>query len=301
VKAPNLSLAGIGRQPGRTQTNLQRRQPEAQEQSTAELPLKSPLRYAGGKTRAVPMLLSLLPDTPGDLVSPFFGGGSLELAACARGWRVHGADALEPLVLFWQEALTDAVDLADAAATEFPLTRDRFRELQDIAADGSRSSFERAAAFFVCNRASFSGTTLSGGMSRHAGRFTPSSINRLRRFAIDDLWVEHADFRATIEKATPDAWLFLDPPYWSAERLYGVRGDLHTNFDHEGLREMLESRHRFLLCYDDCPAVRRLYRGFQIRSLAWKYGMSADKSSREIVIRGAVGGGAACRRPPPSR
>jgi len=48
------------------------------------------LRYPGGKSRAVKQLLRFLPSEPGSMVSPFLGGGSFELAAAARGWRVHG-------------------------------------------------------------------------------------------------------------------------------------------------------------------------------------------------------------------
>src|SRR5580698_9898000 len=63
---------------------------------------KSPLRYPGGKSRAVSQILPLLPAKPGALVSPFLGGGSVELAAAALGWHVSGFDANGALVDFWK-------------------------------------------------------------------------------------------------------------------------------------------------------------------------------------------------------
>ena len=46
---------------------------------------KSPLRYPGGKARAVEQILRVIPDTETTLVSPFFGGGSIEIAAADIG------------------------------------------------------------------------------------------------------------------------------------------------------------------------------------------------------------------------
>ena len=40
----------------------------------------TPLRYAGGKTLAVGYIVELLPDNLQRIISPFFGGGSLEIA-----------------------------------------------------------------------------------------------------------------------------------------------------------------------------------------------------------------------------
>ncbi|MCG3147976.1 MAG: hypothetical protein PCFJNLEI_01417 [Verrucomicrobiae bacterium] len=49
---------------------------------------------------------------PGTLLSPFFGGGSVELALAARGWRVLSYDAFGLVVDFWQQSIIlDDVDL----------------------------------------------------------------------------------------------------------------------------------------------------------------------------------------------
>lgn len=245
---------------------------------------KSPLRFPGGKSRAVSQLLWFLPAEPGTLVCPFFGGGSLELALAARGWRVHGFDAFEPLVHFWQAALTDPQALTDKVEACHPLTREQFCELQR---SEPTAPLDQAARFFVLNRASFSGSTLSGGFSPGHPRFTQSSIERLRRFRAPNVWVERADFRQSIPRSIPnhpDALLFLDPPYCTPRRLYGRRGDLHEGFDHEALRELLGQRGRWILCYDDCGRVRQMYGGYAIRPLQWAYGMNRTKRSNEIVI-----------------
>ena len=238
------------------------------------------MRYPGGKTRAVTQILPFFAATPSTLISPFFGGGSVELALAARGWRVTGYDYFAPLVDFWQVALTDATALADAVMKYLPLEKRTFHLLQETR---FTTKLERAAAFFVLNRSSFSGSTMSGGMSPGHERFTESAIQRLRNFKADNLWVERADFRKSI-MAHPNDLLFLDPPYVTASHLYGRHGHLHQGFDHEALADLILRRNRWLLCYDDCDQVRAMYDGYEIVPLTWQYGMGTNKHSRELLI-----------------
>ncbi len=60
---------------------------------------KTPLRYPGGKSRAVKHILPLIPEDCEELCSPFLGGGSVELAVAGRGTPVHAYDVFEPLVV----------------------------------------------------------------------------------------------------------------------------------------------------------------------------------------------------------
>ena len=59
--------------------------------------MKSPLRYPGGKTRAVKHILPHIPKGIKEFCSPFFGGGSVELAVADRGIPVYGYDIFQPL------------------------------------------------------------------------------------------------------------------------------------------------------------------------------------------------------------
>ena len=73
-----------------------------------------PLRYAGGKSLAVGHVIEHLPDGIDSIVSPFFGGGSVEIA-CARelGLPVRGYDVFNILTNYWQVQLRQPVALAD--------------------------------------------------------------------------------------------------------------------------------------------------------------------------------------------
>lgn len=242
---------------------------------------KSPLRYPGGKSRAVKIIYPLIPENETKLCSPFIGGASIELA-CTSRMEVYGYDVFSPLVDFWQVLLDDPEKLADRVQSYYPLSKTKFYDLQQRYTK-LESKLERAAAFYVLNRSSYSGTTLSGGMSPGHPRFTESSIERLRKFRVDNFYVECLDFRESIPKHD-DAFLYLDPPYMNDSNLYGIKGDTHIGFDHQALAEILQGRDRWILSYNDCDEIRELYGDYQILSVGWDYGMSKDKRSNEILI-----------------
>ena len=244
--------------------------------------VKSLLRYPGGKSRAVKQIVGLMPKGLDSLCSPFLGGGSVELACAASGVIVHGYDAFEPLVEFWQATLEDAFLLAAEVARHHPLSRTEFYSLQKRYFT-IQERFERAAAFYALNRASFSGTTLSGGMSPGHPRFTESSIERLKTFTVSNFTVGLADFRESIPKH-PEAFMYLDPPYANGEKLYGERGDMHEDFDHEALAGLLRNRDGWILSYNDCQFVRELYDQHPFVPVEWAYGIANKRASNEVII-----------------
>ena len=243
---------------------------------------KPVLRYPGGKTRGVKKILQYFPPGLDKICSPFLGGGSVEIELACNGVQVFGYDVFEPLTNFWNALLKDPKTLADKVRGYHPLTKSKFYSLQRDYWK-IKSKQERAAVFFVLNRASFSGTTLSGGMSPKHPRFNEASIGRLENFEINNFYVENADFRDSLKKHKKD-FLYLDPPYAISSKLYGKQGDTHEDFDHESLAKILTKRGGWILSYNDCELVREWYRGFTMVGLQWSYGMNNSKKSNEILI-----------------
>ncbi len=77
---------------------------------------KSPLRYPGGKTRAVKMLLPRIPNDITEYREPFLGGGSMAIAMTRQypDLPIWVNDSYENLTTFWQVLQTDAQDLSDS-------------------------------------------------------------------------------------------------------------------------------------------------------------------------------------------
>ena len=244
--------------------------------------IRSPLRYPGGKTRGVQLITPYFPDKLDTLLSPFFGGGSIELSIAAKGTKVLGYDVFSPLAEFW-ECLNEQPDqLANEVEKYFPLEKERFYALQKSQTNFTKK-LQRAAVFYVLNRSSFSGATLSGGMSPGHPRFTESSIQRLRDHYNPNIKVVQADFETSLKKHTT-VFAYLDPPYLISSSLYGKKGNAHKDFDHGKLAKMLVNREHWILSYNDCEEIRALYQGCKILMPEWKYGMSSNKASKEILI-----------------
>ena len=242
---------------------------------------RSPLRYPGGKNRAIKFIYSFIPSYETKLCSPFLGGGSIELA-CTTRMHVYGSDIFSSLVDFWQELIDDPESLACHVERYYPLSREQFYNLQESYIY-LESKIDRAAAFFVLNRSSFSGTTMSGGMSPGHPRFTKSAIERIRSFKVSNFEVECADFKDAISKHS-DAFLYLDPPYVNGQALYGIKGDTHRGFNHQELASILNKRERWIMSYNDCNTIRELYPDNPVITVEWVYGMSKDKHSNEILV-----------------
>ena len=245
---------------------------------------RSPLRYPGGKSRAVKTLRKYIPNNLTSICSPFIGGASLELVLAAEGIKVYGSDAFSPVIIFWQKAIEDAVLLSERVSELHPLSKPKFYALQKTY-NTLKTDFERAAVFFVLNRSSFSGTTLSGGMSPKHPRFNSSAIKRLRDFHASNLFVEIMDYKDALDTHKHE-FLYLDPPYANGSKLYGKKGDMHENFDHEQFAKTIRKREGWLLSYNDSSFVRDLYKGYRFVMPEWAYGMNGSKRSNEVLIIG---------------
>lgn len=219
------------------------------------------LRYAGGKSRAVRQLKEYIPDEP--IVSPFLGGGSVELQ---HKQQVYANDCVEPLIDFWKALKHNKEQLIADIQSYYPVTKDVYKQLQ--------ATPFTPASFFVVNRSCFSGC-MTGGFS--GTRFTQSSIDKLRNVDVSHMEFYCEDYESFLHKF-PNHFAFLDPPY-DCENLY-----LSKPFDHERLRNVLETRDRWVLCYNDTPYIRKLYEGFEIKPIQWTYGMTKNKQSNEILL-----------------
>jgi DNA adenine methylase len=259
--------------------------------------MTSPLRYPGGKTRATKLLWEFLQkEYPSrkTLLSPFMGGGSFELFCSKKGMTIIGNDAFKPVATFWDELIKNKTGLADAVELLRPLSKAEFYNLRRRVLDESSPEIQ-AAFFFAINRTSFSGSTFSGGYSQESadGRFTESSIERIRKLDVSNIKsVSNLDFVDFLEMypPTPDTSLFLDPPYFIENYLYGRDGDMHKEFDHDALAGILQTRSDWILCYNDCPRIRELYKGCRTENVSWTYSMNKTKKSNEILILPALAG-----------
>lgn len=244
---------------------------------------KSILSYPGGKTFFLDQLIRFIPNTITELVSPFTGGASLELAVASAGIRVYGNDLYVPLATFWKVALLEPENVADYTSQFWPMTRDKYHEIKEI--EIFESDLQRAGVYFAVNKSSFSGMAYSSGYGNNGESFSLNAINRLRNFKCPTLSMELQDFNDTFKKY-PDKFMYLDPPYMiKSKNLYGKNGSLHRHFDHKGLYSLLKNRSSWIMSYDNNPEVKELYKDFRIYELDYRRKiLEMSKSSTELII-----------------
>lgn len=242
---------------------------------------KSPLRYPGGKSRAIKIIIEYFPKSIKVMSSHFVGGGSIELYLSENN-KIIAYDNFDLLINFWNQLKYKNKNLHNTILKYYPLTKEQFLDIQKNIYN-SDDEVEMAAKFYVLNRCSFSGSTLSGGMSLNHPRFNINLIHKLQEVNLKNIEFICMDFKESI-LLHQNNFKYLDPPYYIENNLYGVKGGLHKNFDHIGLNGILKQSSNWVLSYNDCEYIRKLYEGCKIIQVDWKYGMSKDKKSNEILI-----------------
>ena len=254
---------------------------------------KSPLRYPGGKSRALKKILPLIPSNMAEFREPFVGGGSVFFAIRSifqnsiKSYWIN--DLNFDLYCFWKQVRDNVTDLVEELTKTHTTTTDGRALFEELTKEKDMlnqdkdmlSEFERAVRFFVLNRITFSGTVDSGGYSQEAyeKRFTFSSIERVEIILpyLSGIKITNKDYTEALFHDGDDVFIFLDPPYWKAKesKLYGTRGELHTSFNHEQFAENMKNcPHKWLITYDDSPMIRDLFNFADVSEWTLQYGMN---------------------------
>jgi DNA adenine methylase len=255
----------------------------------------SPLRYPGGKTRACKIIHDIILqhfdikyfDT---IISPFFGGGSFEFYLQNKyGIKLIVNDKFTPLYNFWNQVKINKHLLCEELRKLKIVSKEQFTNYRNTIMDLNDNVLQQSIQYFIINRCSFSGSTLSGGFSEEASkkRFTPSSINKIEALDFTNIDIYNNDFYDFINNfANHKTFMFLDPPYYleKKSKLYGNNGDMHEKFNHTLLFTLLDTKKNWLLTYNNCEYIRNMYKHYTIIDVDWKYGMNASKTSSEIII-----------------
>lgn len=249
---------------------------------------RSPLRYPGGKSRAVHILLNILQEyfpSQKTVISPFIGGGSFEIFLINHDYNVYANDLFEPVYAFWLSVLFYPIRLKNEIRLLHHIDKEIFYSLRKKIKT-EQNIVKQAAIFFAINRCSFNGSTFSGGFSNEAAikRFNEASIQRVKPIN-GRVRFYNLDYEEFLQlNTTSNSVIFLDPPYYIDSHLYGHNGDLHEDFDHLRLHRVLSKYNNWILCYNDCIIIRELYKKYKIISASWSYGMNRSKKSSEIII-----------------
>jgi DNA adenine methylase len=265
-------------------------------------------RYPGGKSKLsdqiVGKLNKLATDTNLEYREPFFGGGSIGLLFLQNKPDLNniwindfdlGISSLWTTVIRNPEMLKVHVEKFKPSVQMFDHIKEELtaKNLPEL------NSEEEVANFgfkkLAIHQISYSGLgTKSGGplggrdqKSKYKidCRWSPKYIykkidllhERLSKFSIRNKSCTNLDFSAVINDKSREAIIYLDPPYY-------VKGnDLYqhgfTEDDHIRLAQCLKyTKHHWVLSYDDCPEIRKLYQWAHIEEIdGVNYSITATK------------------------
>ncbi|MEO0181842.1 MAG: DNA adenine methylase [candidate division WOR-3 bacterium] len=254
--------------------------------------LGSPLRYAGGKSWAVGYVVERIPDGITRLVSPFFGGGSIEIAVAKElGIPVLGFEIFDILVNYWKIQINQPIDLYNELS-ELEPTKETYSQIKEELRKHWKGKIKlpplTLAAYYYFNHNLSYGPGFLGWMSCvYANETTYRRlIDRVRNFDVRNITVECASFEEVIPQFRDD-FLYCDPPYYLGEDSTLFRGLYpqrnfpvhHDNFDHMLLRDILmEHRGGFILSYNDSPTIREWYKDYEIVELPIHYTMGQGET-----------------------
>jgi len=255
----------------------------------------SPLRYPGGKTRACKIIEEIILShfdikNIDIIISPFFGGGSFEFYMQNKyNIKLVVNDKFTPLYNFWKQIKINKNILCEELRKITSVSNEQFTDYRKTIMNLNDNILQQSIQYFIINRCSFSGSTLSGGFSEEASnkRYTPSSINRIESLDFSNIEIYNNDFSDFLNtKEDVKTLLFLDPPYYleKKSKLYGNNGDMHEDFNHKLLFDILNKKKNWIITYNNCEYIRDMYKDYIIIDVNWSYSMNATKKSSEIII-----------------
>ena len=265
---------------------------------------KTPIRYAGGKTRAIKHIIPYFPKDLKNVISPFMGGGSLEVYLTNLDINVHGFDIFKPLVTFWDEMINDNKNFVNFLKTIEP-TADNYKVIKDklinwdytqeMLKDWKTDFYVRenpitltpveiASYYYFNHNTSYGPGYLGWASSVYLTQPKwDKMIDDISKFDGSKLQVSQSDFSNVIS-THPNDFIYLDPPYYMGKdsdnkmhaAIYPMKNIPvhHEGFNHELLRDLLHShKGKFIMSYNNCETIREYYKDFRLEYPSWNYSM----------------------------
>jgi len=266
-------------------------------------------RYPGGKAKLKTKIVDALRGMKTGVEEyrePFFGGGVVGLEflrdnpGITRAW-FNDFDI--GLAFLWTAVFTNHELLKKRIRTYTPKIEDFYAFKTELLAVDRRNLptdvVDLGFKKLVIHQISYSGLGTKsgsplGGRKQKSQykidcRWSPEHIcEKIDKIsaagATIDLRCTCRDFQSVVEDDSYRALIYVDPPY------YGKGGELYqhsfTDDDHERLADVLGgTKHRWLLSYDDCPKIRKLYSWATIEMIDVNYTINSSRTKGEVLIR----------------
>lgn len=250
------------------------------------------LKWAGGKQWLAPLAPYLRPPEFGAYCEPFLGAGAMFFAMAPHAASL--SDANEDLVTTYR-AIRDDVEGVITRLSRYPHNRSTYQHLKRMR---PRLDATTATRFLYLNRTAFNGiyrVNRAGEFNVPFGRYKNPTIcqsDRLRAAAalLQGTSLTACDFEQAVAHATPDWFVYFDPPYITGHLNNGFvkwNSKLFTWADQHRLAKLVGTLSnigvKVLLSNADHPAISDLYSDFHQYRVHRRSLISAATRSRRYV------------------
>ena len=269
--------------------------------------LKTPLRYPGGKSRACTKMDPYFPDLRNytEFREPFLGGGSVAIHISKKypHLKITVNDLYEPLINFWVQLqtfgdeLTEKIKEYKSNHPEPVSAKELFLNSKKVINDKSIDDLERAAAFYIVNKCSFSGLTESSSFSQQASNsnFSMRGIEKLPGYSeiISHWHINQYSYEYLMRENVHDGiFMYLDPPYDIKDNLYGKKGEMHKHFDHDKFAEDCDkSKINMMVSYNSDQLIKERFKNWDATEFDLTYTMRSvgeymrdQKQRKELIL-----------------
>ncbi len=263
----------------------------------------SPLRYPGGKS-ALSGLLSAIRQINGlgglAIAEPFGGGAGASLTLLYREEtpEIYINDADPAIHDFWWSVLRRPREFQETLSRTRVSMSEWRRQRETYRAPGRQSRLRRGFATFYLNRCNRSGIVANGGPIGGVKQTGPWGLGaRYNKETLRERCEKLAEYRDRIHVSCHDGikfvagvdesstMLLVDPPYYEKGKTLYLNALDETY--HRALAAALKAKSRvaWVVTYDDCPAIRKMYRGWTtMRPFSLRYSASQRRRGRELLI-----------------
>lgn len=257
--------------------------------------MKSPIKWVGGKSKMVNVLLPIMPEHKG-YVEVFGGAGWLLFAKEPSRWEV--LNDLDNNLMNLFEVMKDHPQEFISSFEYTLVSRKTFNEYKEVYKSKEyKDKIHQAHILYYLLKAGVGASLPDGGgcgfgIAKDRSRLKLEHIEQDVKNAYSRLQqttIECRDFREVIKSFDSyDTFFYLDPPYRNTARSSYPVGNF-TDGDYKALQEKcLEMKGKFLLTINDDEFIRGLFRQFNIIDHQVYYGIcktdNGRKKFKELII-----------------
>jgi DNA adenine methylase len=262
-----------------------------------QFPLKTCLRYPGGKSKALKTLAPWFPTNFKEFREPFLGGGSISLLVTQNypNIPIWVNDKYFYLYNFWVQLRDNGEELSNKLRSikqeilgDDAAHKQLFETCQKEIINQIPS--EQAVSFFIMNKCSYSGLTENSTFSVQASKsnFSLIGIDKLPAYSniIKNWKITNIDYSEVMNASGEDVFVFLDPPYDIKDFLYGTGRKLHSSFSHQRFADDVDQcPHKFMITYNVNDWLVERYKNYYKKEWKLRYSMvhRGEKGTDENV------------------